>query len=589
MSHVIAQAVAEAQARGVHAHVAVTDRMGNVLAVYSMPGAPATVAIDGGLGVVGGLDGIAQGTVPATLAAIAKALTGAYLSSQGNAFTTRTAGQIIQEHFDPGERGEPAGPLYGVQFSQLTCSDLMHTDGEGTAGPKRSPLGLAADPGGLPLYRGGVLVGGVGVEADGRYSFDRDIDDVDDNDEEAIAVAASSGFAAPDDIRANLITAGGLALRYVDTTATRSDPTMAPALSTLPGALVAVDGYTLSSIRAGVAYGTAASGVRADDGAFAAQGGWIVVDGANANRYPPRASSGGNAGDLTADEVRSILREGLAIAQRARGQIRRPLGSSAQVSIAVVDLAGDVLGLVRTPDGPLFGIDVSVQKARTAMFFSSPGAAQAFAAFAPARYLNATSDASVARYLGDARTFLADPVAFTGATAWSARSIGNLHRPFFPDGIDGTAPGPFSTPIERWSPFNVGLELDLVNNQLVKALLGDVSKGCASRLAAGVSGTDVGYSPLRNGIQIFPGAVPIYRGTRPVGAVGVSGDGVDQDDMVAFLGLANAGNALAGALGNAPAAMRSDSLSPQGVRLRYAQCPQAPFNGSNDENVCAGL
>jgi hypothetical protein len=35
--------------------------------------------------------------------------------------------------------------------------------------------------------------------------------------------------------------------------------------------------------------------------------------------------------------------------------------------------------------------------------------------------------------------------------------------------------------------------------------------------------------------------------------------------------------------------MRSDTLTPQGVRLRYAQCPQAPFNDSSDENVCAGL
>ena len=37
--------------------------------------------------------------VPAAGAAIAKAITGAYLSSSGNAFSTRTASQIVQQFF----------------------------------------------------------------------------------------------------------------------------------------------------------------------------------------------------------------------------------------------------------------------------------------------------------------------------------------------------------------------------------------------------------------------------------------------------------------------------------------------------------
>lgn len=586
----VGQAVFEAQARGVHAHVAVVDRLGNVLAVFSMPGAPATIAITSGLGVTGGLDGIAQGTVPAPLAAIAKAVTGAYLSSQGNAFTTRTAGQIIQEHFNPGELGQPAGPLYGVQFSQLSCSDINRNAGNGRVGPQRSPLGLAADPGGLPVYKDGVLVGGIGVEADGRYSFDRDIEDTDTNDEELAAVAGTTGFAAPDGIRADRITADGRALRYVDSQDVRSNPANAPDPGTLPGSFVAVDGYVDAAVHAGVAYGSAGSGVRADDGAFAAQGGWIVTDAANANRFPPRAATG-TGGDLTAAEVRTLMSQALAIAGRARGQIRQPLGSSAQVSIAVVDLAGNVLGIVRTPDGPLFGIDVAVQKARTATFFSSPAAADVMRNFIPARYLvGPPGDVSVARYLDAMRAFLGDPAALTGTIAWSARAIGNLHRPFYPDGIDAAPNGPLSTPIASWSPFNVGFQLDLVYNQFVKGILGDTSTGCASRVAAGdppQPGED--YAPLANGVQIFPGGVPIYRGARLVGAIGVSGDGVDQDDMVAFLGLANAGQALAGSIGNAPAGMRADQLAPHGARLRYVQCPQSPFNDSTAENVCAGL
>lgn len=588
VSRILAQAAFEAQARGKPAHIAVADRSGNVLAVFSMPGAPATIAITSGLGVAGGLDGIAAGTVPATLAAIAKAITGTDLSSQGHAFSTRTAGQIVQEHFNPGELGETAGPLYGVQFSQLACSDVTRAASEGTMGPQRSPLGLAADPGGLPLYKDGVLVGGVGVEADGIYSFDRDIRDIDDDGEEAIAVAAGAGFAAPDDIRAERITVAGRSLRYVDSIGLRSDPAQAPALAALPGSPLAVAGYTPAGIRAGVAYGTPASGIRLDNGAFAAAGGWILVDGANANRYPPRGAGGGAAGDLGADEVRTILSQALAVASHARAQIRRPLGATAQVTIAVVDLEGNVLGLVRTPDGALFGIDVAVQKARTAAFFSNPAAAAAMAAFRPAHELAGPPVVSVARYLDDARAFLGDPAAFTGRVAWSTRAIGNLHRPFFPDGIDGTAPGPFSTPIGRWSPFNVGLQLDLDYNQLVKGLLGDDSRGCASREAAPGPSAD-GFAPLANGLQVFPGGLPIYRGTRVVGAIGVSGDGVDQDDMVAFLALANAGRVLGGALGNAPAAMRADQLAPRDVRLRYVQCPQAPFVDSTDEHACAGL
>src|SRR3546814_16186075 len=63
---------------------------------------------------------------PAEAGAIAKALTGAYLSSGGNAFSTRTASMIVQEHFPPAPTtaGLESGPLFGVQFSQLPCSEI---------------------------------------------------------------------------------------------------------------------------------------------------------------------------------------------------------------------------------------------------------------------------------------------------------------------------------------------------------------------------------------------------------------------------------------------------------------------------------
>jgi len=68
----------------------------------------------------------------------------------------------------------------------------------------------------------------------------------------------------------------------------------------------------------------------------------------------------------------------------------------------------------------------------------------------------------------------------------------------------------------------------------------------------------------------------------------VSGDGVDQDDMVAFLGLHDAAQLLGTGLGNAPNARRADALAPQSVRLRYVQCPQAPFISGSSEGVCDG-
>jgi uncharacterized protein GlcG (DUF336 family) len=430
-------------------------------------------------------------------------------------------------------------------------------------------------------------VGGVGVESDGLYTIDRDITDIDDAVEEHVAVAATFGFAAPADIRADRITADGRTFRFTDSDATATDPAKAPPLASFDGASEAIDGYLAAgAMLAGTVFGAPGSGIRADDGAFAAANGWILADAANANRYPPRASSDGT---ITAADVQSLLAGALDIAHRARGQIRRPLGSSAEVSIAVVDREGTILGFARSDDAPLFGIDVAVQKARTALFFSHPQAASDLRAAPDAVYLGGGTS-SIARYADAFTMFAGVPGALSGAIAWTPRAIGNLHRPFFPDGIEGAGPGPLSTPISAWSPFNVGFQLDLVNNQLVKGVLGDLSQGCAGRAPAGArSGTaDGGIARLRNGAQIFPGGVPIYRpGDRMLlGAIGVSGDGVDQDDLVALLGVAQWATS---AYANAPSDMRADTLSPQGVRLRYAQCPQSPFNGSTDQNVCAGL
>ena len=116
-------------------------------------------------------------------------------------------------------------------------------------------------------------------------------------------------------------------------------------------------------------------------------------------------------------------------------------------------------------------------------------------------------------------------------------------------------------------------------NAIVAAAGGSTAIGCT------------GLSRARNGIQIFPGSMPIYRGSALIGAIGVSGDGVDQDDMVSFLGLANASRVLNNSISHAPKPLRADNLEPRGIgtRLRYVQCPQAPFIDSSEQNVCEGL
>ena len=579
VQRVIAQAANEANARKQPATIAVVDRVGNVLGVFRMAGARTTFRIGSGRGVNGGLENI--DILPDTFAAVTKAITGAYLSSNGNAFSTRTASQIVQENFNPREFNQPGGPLYGVQFSQLSCSDLMRRTENGSVGPKRSPLGLAADPGGLPLYKNNRLVGGIGVIADGVYGLDADITDVDQDVDELIAVAGSVGFAAPDDIRGNRITADGRTFRYVDSESLQANTAQAPAFATLAGAVVAVTGYFDGTIRQGVSFGNAASGYRADTGAFAAQGAFIVVDSSNQNRYPVRD---GTDGLLKGNEVTTILQEALKIANRARAQIRRPLGSAVQVTISIVDTQGEVLALARTPDGPVFGTDVSLQKARSALLFSLASTAAEISALPNANYLGAGGTPvapyrTFAAYMAATRQFFGDPTMFANGIAFSNRAVGNLSRPFFPDGISGTEPGPFSTPYNNWSPFHLGLQLDLNYNAIIASATGSTAVGCT------------GLARARNGIQIFPGAFPIYRNAQLIGAIGISGDGIDQDDMVSFLGLANAGKILGNGVGNAPKNIRADTLSPrgEGTRLRYVNCPQAPFNDSTEQNVCEGL
>jgi uncharacterized protein GlcG (DUF336 family) len=624
---VIAQAVQEAQSQGQDATIAVVDRVGNVLGVYRMgDAAQRTVLlatqINGPLDINGnattvidsGLEGVKLPTAntPANIddqAAITKAVTGAYLSSEGNAFSTRTANHIVQQNFNPQETTQPSGPLFGVQFSQFSCSDFTNDAGVVTVGPKRSPLGMAADPGGLPLYKNGTPVGGIGVIADGLYSLDRVITDNDRDMDEMIAFAGTFSYAAPVDRRADRITVDGKTLRFSDVGFgdLMSDPQQATPFASIPagvGTLIPVTGYTDGTVKAGVAFGQPASGIRPDTLDFPGLDAFVFVDAANNERFRPKASTDASGAPLTANEVQTLLQQALTVANRSRAQIRRPTGSQARVTIAVVDTVGEILGMVRTRDAPIFGSDVSIQKARTAALFSSTTAATFLSGLPDAKYLNIPENAApnqktaipMGGYVTALQNFV-DPAALTNGIAFSDRAGGNLSRPFFPDGTPSPTNGPLSKVQGSWSIFSTGLQLDMVINAVFQHVLSTATGGAITDVTDNCAAVDFNVGGLTftanavdkrmaNGPQIFPGSVPIYRGNVLVGGIGISGDGVDQDDMIAFLGLDGASTALNGAINNAPINMRADTLSPQGTNLRYVQCPQGPFIDSNASNVC---
>jgi len=598
IQQIIAQGVIEAQAQNQPSGFVVIDRVGNVLAVFIMNGTNLTLRTPAAPnGQSTDLQNLNLPAPAAVAGGISKALTSSYFSSVGAAFSSRTANDIVQETFPPSAatQGLESGPLFSVQFSQLPCSDVSARF-PNRAGTHRGPLGVGADPGAFPLYKNGAVVGSVAAIGDGVYGFDTEYLDDDNNVEEVIAYAATAGFRPADEIRANRFSIDGTLLRYSDASDSdvRSNPATAPTFAAINGpvgTLVSVRGYydAAGGILPGTAYGSEESGVRpATPAEFNVPEAWIVSNGAGVNRYPPRAGTDAASvpTPLTEPEVRAMLEEAFLVQRQARAQLRRPLDNRAQNTIVVVDTNGEILGLVRGPDALVDAIDAVPQKARTTAFFANPIAAAD---------LLANPTPGVANYVAAVRTFLGDPAALTGGDAFSLRAIGNISRPWFPDGQLNTPPGPLSIPIERFNIFSTGLQSRLITQDVLDhvgfvlgALPTDVPQICSRNPIVPATGRN----RINNGITLFAGGVPIYRGGRLVGAIAASGDGDDQSDMIAFLGLHNAGIRLGGSIGNADPAIRSDRIEiPTGnttTRLRYVLCPFNPFIGTNEQNVCQG-
>jgi uncharacterized protein GlcG (DUF336 family) len=499
VTKIINQAVTRAVAISPNSVIAVTDREGDVLGVWVVRGGSATA--------------------PEIATAVSKAGTAAYLSSNQNAFTSRTAGFIIQQHFPPGVINTAPGPLVGVGLSNLFVSDINTFRAPGskivsspTPGAIKPPtypqikpvFGSSLDgvPGGVPLYKNGQLVGGIGITGAGTPApivgfraenpfifiagYDRDED---------IALAGQHGYAPSSTILATNVFINGIRLPYVNSSTVFSSATVVRGN--------ADSRYSIRAAPLPFAYTVATLG-------------GVVGQIRQPIQNDPMSGTINGQPRLTATEVRSILSRAAYQTSITRAAIRLPIGVPMKAFITVVNnpntagMPPTVLGTFRTGEATLFSWDVSVQKARTVIYYSTHD------------FLN-----------------------FGLKVAMSVRTVGFLAQCNYPPGIDGNAPGPFNGQQEMFS-----------------LLSGNHCNPSAIKFPGGAPNTS-----LPNGITIFPGAFGLYRNGVLIGAIGVSGDGVDQDDLAAAAGTHDF---------LAPLSIRADQFFFRGVRLPYAKFPRDP-------------
>jgi uncharacterized protein GlcG (DUF336 family) len=447
--------------------IAVTDRQGNILAVYRKPSAPVTTAAN--FGKQAGANDVA----------VALARTAGFFSNNQAPLSSRTVRYISGIHFPPGIPFTGNAALYGIENTNRGCS----FNAKYIAGQEVPPatlingsapgLGIltgkadqfdsdpnAVNPGGVPLFKQGVVVGGVGVAGASP--------EVAEFAALSGAVDAKSGF-GPSPAAPGVVFIDGIALPFVNQT---SRP----------------NGYGPGSADGKYVVGPAASKTAPPEGDLV-------------------APQDGPKGGLTRQDVRNIIDAAVGTADATRAVIRLPLGSRARMVIAIADLDGAVIGLYRMPDATIFSIDVAVAKSRNVIFFSG-----------------------AARQAGDL------PGVPMG-TAVTNRTISFGAQPLYPPGIDFSTPGPFFSLYQS-----------------------DVEHPCTQ-------GSDTGNPKNQNGIVFFPGALPLYRNGVLVGGLGVSGDGVEQDDFV---------TAGAAAAFGAPSQIRADQIFDQDVRLPYLKFPRNP-------------
>lgn len=481
--------------------IAVTDRQGDVLAVYRKKGAPATAIGNYGQ------------TVDANELAVALARTASFFSNNQAPLTSRTVRSISGVHFPAGIMFTANADLYGIENTNRGC-DFNTTFLPGKFIPRATSifdptqpgLGIltgkadifdsdpnAVNPGGIPLFRvangQNYVLGGIGVVGP-NYQIAE------------YAAAVGAGFVP-----------GGV------------QPVPFSIIIPPPGVVI-VGGIALPEVFQ--------TSLPAGSNPGSADGAYLAIPNVNDPAQPLVAqaqASPGFAGDgelipvkagkfLSAADVQGIVNNAITTANDIRGVIRLPLGSRARMVIAVSDVDGTLLALYRMVDATIFSIDVAVAKSRNVIYFSNnPGA---------------------------------DLPGIKPGTAVTNRTISFGSQPFFPPGIDTSDPPPaFKTP----GPFFDLFKMDTANPCTQGSEPPDPNR------------KGVTFNGNQSGIVFFPGAVPLYRNGRIVGGLGISGDGVDQDDFVTNGG---ADGFLA------PLNVRADQVFIRGVRMPYQKYPRNP-------------
>jgi uncharacterized protein GlcG (DUF336 family) len=307
--------------------------------------------------------------------------------------------------------------------------------------------------------------------------------------------------------------------------------------------------------------------------------GWLVL---------PHGLPGGS---ITATDVIEIVSRSIGQAEATRAAIRvlpnGTPGARTKMVISVADKDGNVLGIYRMRDATVFSIDVSVAKARNTAYYADPTALQP-ADMADDDLLVERGQVSQAEL--NARRIITsknrlpgvpaipdlfrDPrsttlVAAPRSIAFTNRTFRFLAEPRYPAGIESTLPPIFSSLNDHNLAKTVG-----VNPQNGENLLGAPIPASMFKSVLGFDAFhqqrnfhDPSNLANQNGIVFFPGSSPLYKSNVLLGGFGISGDGVDQDDVVTYAGQY---------WFQAPPERKANTAFYRGVRLPYQKFNRNP-------------